>query len=210
MLGTEMFIYNGIGGVVGVSASGPDMGKLLWTNTEWTPSVVAPSPVNLSDSELLVLAGYGFGGGKITLRRNGDGFESALTSKHNPREGIASEQQTPILVNGLLWTILPKDASQLRNQLACYSTADLSNPVWISDREMRFGLGPYIIADDKMYLLNDDGELFMFRFDVNSVSLLARHKVIDGVDAWGPFAIADGYLLMRDSHNLICLDIGKR
>jgi outer membrane protein assembly factor BamB len=60
-----------------------------------------------------------------------------------------------------------------------------------------------------MYLLNDDGELFMFSFGGTSVTLLARHKVIDGADAWGPFAIADGYLIMRDSHNLICLKIGN-
>lgn len=207
MLGKEMFVYNGIGGIVGVSASGNDTGELLWLNTEWNPAVIAPSPVKISDTELVVLAGYGTGGGKLTLSKSGDKFNASLTSKHNPREGIASEQQTPILAGRYIWTILPKDAAVMRNQLACYDIADINNPVWVSDRELRFGLGPYIIADNKMYILNDDGELFMFQFNGNSVSLLARHKVLEGIDAWGPFAIADGYLLMRDSHNVLCLDI---
>jgi outer membrane protein assembly factor BamB len=225
ILGKKMYIYNGVGGIAGISASDEDMGQLLWVNTEWSPAVMAPSPVKISDNELVVLAGYGFGGGKITINRSGgggsggsgsnsgggsgsgSGFTATLTSKHNPREGIASEQQTPILNGGFLWTILPKDAAMLRNLLVCYSVTDLNNPVWISDREMRFGLGPYIIADNKMYILNDDGELFMFSFDGTSVTFLARHRVIDGADAWGPFAIADGYLIMRDSQNLICLNI---
>jgi outer membrane protein assembly factor BamB len=207
MLGKEMFVYNGIGGIAGVSASGDDTGELLWLNTEWNPAVIAPSPVKISDTELVVLAGYGTGGGKITLTKTGGKFSASLTSKHNPREGIASEQQTPILAGRYLWSILPKDAAIMRNQLACYDISDINNPVWVSDKEMRFGLGPYIIADNKMYILNDDGELFMFRFNGNSVTLMARHKVLEGVDAWGPFAIADGYLLMRDSHNVLCLDI---
>ncbi len=209
ILGKEMYVYNGIGGVAGISASGDDTGELLWVNTEWNPAVVAPSPVKISDNELVVLAGYGFGGGRITINRSGSSYTATLTSKHNPREGIASEQQTPILSDNHLWTILPKDAAMLRNLLVCYNVNDLNNPVWMSDRELRFGLGPYIIADNKMYLLNDDGELFMFSFGGTSVTLLARHKVIDGADAWGPFAITDGYLIMRDSHNLICLKIGN-
>ncbi|MFO7573705.1 MAG: PQQ-binding-like beta-propeller repeat protein [Bacteroidales bacterium] len=208
ILGKEMFVYFGIGGVAGVSASGDDTGKLLWTSTEWSPSVVAPTPVQIADNQILLTAGYGNGGGRLTISRQGDNYTATLTSRHNPREGISSEQQTPIVTGNFVWTILPKDAAILRNQLACYHVSDINNPVWISDREMRFGLGPYIIADNKMYLLNDDGELFMFSFNVNSVSLLARHQVIpDGIDAWGPMAIADGYLIMRDSHNLICLDI---
>ena len=210
ILGKEMFVYFGIGGVAGVSASGDDAGTLLWSNTEWSPSVVAPSPVQIADNQILLTAGYGNGGGRLTINRQGEKFSATLTSRHNPREGISSEQQTPIVTGEFIWTILPKDAAILRNQLACYHHSDINNPVWISDREMRFGLGPFIIADNKMYLLNDDGELFMFRFSVNSVSLLARHQVIpEGVDAWGPMAIADGYLVLRDSHNLICLYIGR-
>ena len=209
ILGKDMFIYSGIGATVGVSASGSDIGKLLWMNKEWSPSVVAPSAVKLSDNSLLMLAGYGFGGGKITLQKKGDAFVATLESKHNPREGLASEQQTPIVTGNNVWTIMPKDAGQTRNLLACYDVNNINTPVWISDKEIRFGLGPYIIADDKMYLLNDDGELFMFSFNGNNVTLLARHKVLEGVDAWGPFAIADGYLIMRDSHNVVCLDIGE-
>ena len=62
----------------------------------------------------------------------------------------------------------------------------------------------------KMFLLNDDSELFMYNFNTSSVSLLASHKILEeGTDAWGPLAFTDGFLLMRDSHNLVCLYVGK-
>jgi len=37
--------------------------------------------------------------------------------------------------------------------------------------------------------------------------MLDSHKIINGVEAWGPMAIAGNYLLMRDARNLLCLEI---
>jgi hypothetical protein len=39
--------------------------------------------------------------------------------------------------------------------------------------------------------------------------LISSHKVIKGTEAWGPMAIAGRYLIMRDSRNLLSLNIGK-
>ena len=94
------------------------------------------------------------------------------------------------------------------SQLACYHISDLQNPVWTSGKENRFGLGPHIIINDRMYLANDDAELFMFRFGTNKADLMESRIIIEeGIDSWGPFAYADGYLIMRDSHNMVCLDL---
>ena len=125
-----------------------------------------------------------------------------------PREGLASDQQTPVLAGDFIWAIMPKDAGELRNQLVCYNKSDLLNPVWTSGKENRYGLGPYIVSGNKMFLLNDDGELFVFRFRTNSVSLIKSYKILDGTDAWGPLALAGGYLLMRDARNILCLYVG--
>ena len=169
---------------------------------------MAPSPIHIGNNELLVMTCYGAGGGKIKINKTSDGYEAILVEKHNPREGIASDQQTPIMMGEYLWVILPKDAGILGKQLACYHISDLNNPVWISGKENRYGIGPYIVCRDKLYLFNDDGELFMFSQDINSVTLLDRYKVIEGIDAWGPMALADGYLLVRDSRNMLCLYVG--
>ena len=100
------------------------------------------------------------------------------------------------------------DAGALRNQLSCYHKSNLHNPVWTSGKDKRYGLGPYMVVNDRMFLVNDDAELSMFRFNMNSVDSLDSFSPFeDGVDAWGPLAFADGFLIMRDSHRMLCLDL---
>ena len=206
--GIKTYIYMAVGGIVGVAAEGDNRGQILWKTSEWNPTVIAPCPVYIGNNEIAFTAGYGAGGGKLRVYRQDQGFTARVIEAHSPREGMASEQQTPIVYGDYLWTILPKDAGELRSQLACYHVSDLQNPVWTSGKENRFGLGPYIIINDRMYLANDDAELYMFRFGTNSVNLMESRTVIEeGIDSWGPFAYADGYLIMRDSHNMVCLDL---
>ena len=38
-------------------------------------------------------------------------------------------------------------------------------------------------------------------------TVLGKARIIDGQDSWGPIAITGGYLLMRDSKQMVCLDI---
>ena len=206
--GKLTYLYMAVGGICGISAEGEDKGKMLWKSSEWNPTVVATSPVYLGNNEIAFTTGYGAGGGKIRINKEGENFSAQLIEKHTPREGLSSEQQTPILSGNYLWTINPKDAGALRNQLSCYHMSDLHNPVWTSGKEKRYGLGPYMVVNDKMFLVNDDAELTMFRFNINRVDSLDSFKPFDdGIDAWGPLAFADGYLLMRDSHRMICLDL---
>ena len=79
-----------------------------------------------------------------------------------------------------------------------------------SGKDERFGLGPYILADGKFFILNDDGEMTIARATSTSYTRLDKAKIIDGQDTWGPVAITGGYLLMRDSKTLVCLDIRKK
>ena len=121
---------------------------------------------------------------------------------------MACEQQTPLLYNGYLYGILPKDGGELRNQFVAFDPD--GEIVWTSGKVNRFGLGPYIAADDKFYILSDDGVLTMLKASTEKYEQLGRAKVLDGRDAWGPMAIAAGRLLLRDSKRMVCLDISAR
>jgi outer membrane protein assembly factor BamB len=205
--GKKMYVYCAIGGICGVSAAGADKGKILWETTEFSPAVIAPSPLILDNGLIYMTAGYGAGAVLVQIKESSGRYSAVVVQKYKPLEGLASEQQTPICYKGYIFGILPKDAGELRTQFACYKVSDTKQAVMSSGKTIRFGLGPYIIADNKFFILNDDGEMTIAKYSTSTFKVLDKAKIIDGQDSWGPFAITGGYLLMRDSKTMVCLDI---
>jgi outer membrane protein assembly factor BamB len=212
ILGKKMYVYAALGGVCGVSAESGDVGKVLWKTTEWSPSIAVSSPVYLGNNEIAVFGSYGAGTARIRINKEESGYTVTVGEQHKASEGLASEQQTPIVKGGHLWTVLPENAGPLKKQLACYDKSNLITPIWSSGKEERFGkgMGPFIMSDDKLYLLDDEGTLFLFRIENTSANLVSSHKIMNAIEAWSPMAIAGKYLIMRDAHNMLCLDIGKK
>ena len=206
--GRKMYVYSPIGGLLAVAADGPDAGEILWETAAWNHSVVAPSPGCMPDGKIFMTAGYGAGSMMLQLTETNGEFSIEPIDEFKPKDGLACEQQTPIYWNNHLFGIIPKDGGQYRNQLVCVSPADTKNIIWSSGKETRFGLGPYFIADNKMFILNDDGTLTIARPSTETYIQLEQVVIIEnGHDAWAPFALADGYLLMRDSKKLVCIDL---
>ena len=205
--GVKMYVYSAFGGVCGVAAEGPNAGEILWQTTAWNHQVVAPAPVCMPDGKIFLTAGYGAGAMVLQLTKSGDRFNVEVLNEYAPKEGLACEQQTPVVFNGHLLGILPKDAGPLRNQLVCVHPDDFTKTIWTSGQDKRFGLGPYMIADNKLFILSDDATLTIARPSTREYIELDSYRVLEGHDAWGPLAIADGYLVMRDSKTMVCLDL---
>jgi outer membrane protein assembly factor BamB len=209
--GRKMYVYNAVGGVVGVAADGSDVGRLLWKTKEWSPATTAASPLFLGNNEIAVFGSYGAGGGKLRIDINGNDYKAILVESHKASEGVSSDQQTPVISGDFVWSVMPENAGPLKKQLVCYNRSDLRKLIWSSGKEMRFGrgLGPYIIKDDKMLLLDDDANLYYFRIEGSKAELMSHYSIIKGIEAWGPMAIAGNFLIMRDARNMLCLFIGK-
>jgi outer membrane protein assembly factor BamB len=207
--GRRMYVYSAVGGVAGVAADGADRGRILWECSAWNHAVVAPSPVILPDGRIFLTAGYGAGSMMIRIVKNESGFSSAVLQTVKPAEGLASEQQTPIYYQGLLFAIMPKDGGAYKNQFVCCRPDDLTRFVWTSGKTERFGLGPFLLVDQKFLILSDEGELTMIRAASNGYYPLAKAKILEGPDAWGPLALAGTRLLARDAKKLVCVDLAK-
>ena len=206
--GKRTYVYVGVGGVAGVSAEKADRGRLLWSTDRWQPSVVAPSPLRLSSNRIFLVAGYGTGGALLEVTRSGNTWKATVLEQYKASQGLSAEQQTPLLYDGMIITILPKDAGGSRERIVCYSPADLHTPLWRSGNDEKFGLGPYMVINGKLFALGERGTLFVYRIGRGSLELLRTQEILkDGEDAWGPMAYADGRLLLRDAHNLVCLKI---
>lgn len=204
--GKKMYVYPFIGGMAGISAAGEDLGEVLWQSTEWDHSVIAPAPVPIGGDRILVTAGYGSGSAIFQIERSGDEFTARAIRTLSKKE-FACEQHTPIFYRDHLFTVMPADAGALKLQIVCATPK--GDMVWSSGKENRFGIGPYLIADRKMFVLNTDGELTMVAARTDSYRQLAQCRPLEGPDAWGPMAIVAGRLLLRDFNRMICLDLRK-
>lgn len=206
LAGKSMYVYAAVGGVSGVSAGPDDSGTLLW-QAPWDAKVIAPSPVAIGNDRILALAGYGSGGLVLEVRRTDAGFEGLEVSRHTTRESISAEQHTPILYEGYLYSVMPKDAGALREQFACYRPD--GTLVWSSSPEHRFGLGPWLLADGKFFLLDDNGKLYLVRATPERFELLDAAQVLHAHESWGPLALAHDRLLVRDMEQMACIDVGN-
>lgn len=201
--GHKMYVYSSIGGVSGISAEDDSRGELLWSQ-DWYPAVVAPSPLKISESSIYLTAGYGSGSRIFNLEESNGVWTTVVSSDKRADEGIACEQQTPILYKNRLYSIMPKDARSLREQFV-YSDLD-GEIIKTAGNEFTFGLGPFILANGNFYVLKDSGELYII--EPEELKVLDRLQIFDGHDAWGPIAISGKYMVLRDSTTIKCLDMG--
>ncbi|MEK6797093.1 MAG: PQQ-binding-like beta-propeller repeat protein [Spirochaetota bacterium] len=207
LLGRRMYVYPALGGVIGVSAGPGTRGEVLFTTTAWNASIIVPSAVPIGTDKLFLTAGYGVGSAVFTLAPRGGGFSVTRTAQYG-KETFASEQQTPILYNGRLFTVMPADAMARKQQLVSMTTD--GKVIWESGKDDRFGLGAYMIADGKIFLLDDNGMLTCARADGTSYQRLYRVKILSGRESWAPMAMISGRLIARDSKRMVCIDVRAR
>ncbi len=204
--GRRMYVYCARGGIAGVAADGSDRGALLWSSTNWNNAITAPSPVPLDGGRILLTAGYGAGSLLLQLAETGGEF-SAQAIRAIDKTEFSSEQHTPIYRNGRLYTVMANDAGELKRQLACYDPA--GRMLWTSGKNHRFGLGPLLIAGDRILVLSEDGVLTMAHTARTDFEIMAEARILRGREAWAPMAMVQGRLLARDSKRMVCLDMRK-
>ncbi len=197
--GRRMYVYCATGGVVGVSA---DDGKILWQSDDWRMHIaLSPSPLDLGDGRLLLSSGYNKDGSIFVQLDEQAGKFTATTTQTLAPKVFNSEQQTPILYKDHVFGI----RKPRRGQFVCLDLE--GNEVYNSGKD-KFGHGPYMIADDLVFLMGDDGLLTMAAASTEAYRPLGQFQVFeDGHDAWGPMALVAGQLIVRDMTRMACLDV---
>jgi outer membrane protein assembly factor BamB len=196
--GRRMYVYLASGGVVGVSA---DSGAVLWETPDWQISIATvPSPVCLPEGKIFLSGGYSAGAMMLQLEEQGGGLAVKSLFRLKARQ-FGSTQHTPIFYNGHLYGVRED------KELVCLDLK--GQPVWRSGSQHRFGIGPYLIADGLIFVMNDEGLLAMAEASPAGYRELGRAQVLEGPDSWGPMALVAGRLLARDSTRMVCLDLRK-
>ncbi len=192
----RMYIYSGSGGVAGISA---DDGSILWQSTDWRIRIAnIASPLVIAEGKIFLSGGYNSGSMMLELKNQQGRIIAKPTFKLAP-DVFGATQHTPIFYKGYIYGVRPD------KQLVCLTTD--GQIVWTSGSAHRFGIGPYMIANGLIYVMNDMGVLTLIKATPAGYRQLAQAKVLEGPDSWAPMALASGRLILRDLKRMICLDI---
>ncbi|MCI0499216.1 MAG: PQQ-like beta-propeller repeat protein [Planctomycetales bacterium] len=196
--GVSFYVYPAGGGVAAAEAA---KGSLLWQTNAWFLRTNVPTPVDVGDGKIFLSGGSNKGSMMLGLQSHEGNIAAQVLFQLRP-EVFGSNQQTPIFYKGYIYGVRPD------KQLVCMDTG--GTIVWTSGSENQYGLGPYIIANDLIYVLDDDGVLSLIEASSEKFTMLSRAKVLGGHEAWGPPSLAAGRLLVRDLTTLVCLDVSAQ
>jgi len=122
-----------------------------------------------------------------------------------------SEVHTPILYKDHLFAV----SSKTRGRLTCLALD--GRIVWQSpvvsgnpEATKTFELGGFLLADGLFFILDGrSGILRLVEANTAAYKELASAQILTGGDVWGPPALSDGKLIIRDMSQMVCLQVGR-
>ncbi len=196
--GTKQYLYGTLAGLLGVSAAD---GKLLWQHERKFNVALSPSPLPVDGDKVFLTGPYD--AGSIMIRVNGSAGKFETEEVFNMANNEwNSEVHTPVVHKGHFYAV----GKKRRGLFTCMGLD--GKPVWDSDGKAAFGLGSFLLADNMFFIL--EGRTGMLRIvDASAPEYkeLSSAQVLSGHDVWGPMALSDGKLVLRDMTKMVCLDV---
>lgn len=173
--------------VVGVS---PDRGALLWEFPWSTQDNNAAQPLAVGDNRLFVSSSSG--GALIEISREGEALKAREAwQTHRMKNDFSTSVHHDGFIYGLDQGIL-----------ACIDAAS-GELKW---KGGRYGQGQVLLSSGHLVITSDDGELVLVRATSSGHEELAKIPGIEG-QTWNNPAIADGFLLVRNSAQMAAFDL---
>lgn len=205
--GVKQYLYLTMKNLIGIAAAD---GQILWS-TPFTARIVAvPSPISIGDGRIFVTSGYEAGSAMYQVDKGAGGFTAkklyALTSAQ-----FNSEAQTPVLFQNHLFAV----SSKTKGRFTCLGLD--GKVVWQSpvvsgdaDASKTFGLGAFLLADGMFFTLDgNSGKLRLIEASTKEYKELASAQILNAEDVWGPMALSNGRLIIRDMSQMVCLQVGS-
>jgi outer membrane protein assembly factor BamB len=215
--GVKQYLYLTMNKIIGISATD---GKTLWNVPFIGKMAVCPSPISIGDGRIFVTSGYEAGSMMIQVQKGASGFTAQklyeLTSKQ-----FNSEVHTPVLFQNHLFAIGSTNAGRsaegnlLVGRFTCVGLD--GKVVWQSPAvsgdpaaTRSFYLGGFLLADGLFFVLDGNtGMLRLLEANTKQYKELASAQILDGEEVWGPMALSDGKLVIRDMKKMVCLQVGS-
>ncbi|MCA9213522.1 MAG: PQQ-like beta-propeller repeat protein [Planctomycetales bacterium] len=189
--GQQQLVYFTQFGLVSVNAG---TGSEIWRCKFPFSVSTAASPI-VDNNLVYCSAGYGVGAGLFDIK--GSEAEEIWFQANK----LMNHWSTPIVHDGHLYGIF---------EFKKYGSAPL-NCVDLKTGEIKwsqrgFGPGNCILADEKLIVLSDAGEVAIVAAKPDEYTELARAKVLNG-KCWSTPALSNGKLIVRSTEEAVCLDV---
>lgn len=196
-----MISASGKGGVAGISL---DDGTVLWKYTGWACKIPIPFPTPVPDDRLFITGGYGAGSAMIQIQREGNRFSAKELFK---TDACGSQIQQPLLLDGHLYA--NSNGNNHSDGLVCLT---LEGEVAWRTKDAKelpnFERGNLLFADGMIVILDGrTGVLHLVDPSPEGYKELAQAKIFEGKEMWGPMALSDGKLVLRNQKEMRCLDL---
>jgi outer membrane protein assembly factor BamB len=204
--GVKQYLYLTMNKVVGVSAAD---GQLLWSIPFAAKMAACPSPLSIGDGRVFITSGYEAGSMMIQVEKGASGFTAKKLYDLTAAQ-FNSEVHTPILYKNHLFAV----GSKTRGRFTCLGLdgkAVWQSPVVSGDpaATKTFELGAFMLADGMFFALDGvSGLLRLLEANTAQYKELASAQILAGGDVWGPMALSNGRLIIRDMSQMICLQVG--
>jgi len=203
----KQFLYLTMNKVVGVDAAS---GELLWNSPFIAKMAAVPSPVSIGDGRVFVTSGYEAGSTMYQVHKTASGFTVQKIYELTSAQ-FNSEVHTPILYQNHLFAV----GSKTRGRFTCAGLDGKvvwQSPVSSGDpgATRTFELGGFLLADGMFFILDGrTGMLRLIEASTKQYKELASAQILGGEEVWGPMALSDGKLVIRDMSQVVCLQVGR-
>lgn len=201
------------GRVVGMD---PLTGKLLWDYTNWQCRIPVPCATDAGNGKVLIIGGYEAGAAMLQVEKSSSG-DYKVTELFKT-EDFGAHTQPAICYKGYFYA--QYSTNETRDGLVCMSMD--GQVMWATKRDPEFNKGGMILVDDLILATDGAKMLYLIEPDPSGFKPLASAEMLTAADTggdpmaarfgtqnWGPIALSDGKLLIRDQSQMMCVKVAE-
>lgn len=185
----------------GAAAVSAAHGNVLWQYSHRC-QIPVPNVTDMGGGKLFVTGGYNAGSAIIQVSKSGDAWSAKELSK---LDRIGGHCHPALFFKDHLYLLC--NTNERNEGLVCIDGN--CQVVWSTKRNPWFDKGGSILTGDGlMYVMDgNSGELYIVDPSADGFKPLSKAKLLQGREIWGPLALSNGKLVIRDQSQVKCVNI---
>jgi outer membrane protein assembly factor BamB len=176
-------------------------GRTLWTYKGWQCRIPITNVTTVGDGRLFISGGYMAGSAMIKVKRDDSRY---VVDELYTTQDFGSHVHPPVLYKGHLYGHCTTNTR--RDGMSCMSVDGKLK--WKTGRSPAFDKGGFILVDDLILSVDGtDGILYLIEPNSQGFRKLESVDLLDTKECWGPLALSDGKLLIRDQKQMKCVAV---